>query len=219
MRCNSEADKKEIRKEWEDIYGNFPLEGLPWHSQQPAPPLVRLIDKKQIKKGLCLDIGCGAGSNILYLASKGYKVVGVDISAQALRLAKTRAEAGKIASNFAAADAVNLPFKDSSFDFIFDRGCFHHIPSAERKIYIEGLQRVLRKNGKYSLICFSDKNPLRENTFSRRDIFDYFSPYFKIHWIRPSVFREFDLIERFFHVVFMANKKEGPSHAMDSIKG
>lgn len=204
MKCKTLMSKKEIKKEWNELYANFPLEGLPWHSQRPAQALVGLINKKEINKGLCLDIGCGAATNSLYLASKGFAVIGLDISIQAIHLAKKKAEFPKSKTNFVVADAAILPFKDSSFDFIFDRGCFHHIPSLERKVFVEGLHRVLGENGKYLLICFSDKNPPRENTFSQSDIFDYFSSYFDIHWIRSSIFREFGRINRFFYFVFMS---------------
>ncbi|MFH1338607.1 MAG: class I SAM-dependent methyltransferase [Candidatus Omnitrophota bacterium] len=197
------VNKREIKKEWDELYGHFPLESLPWHSERPARALVDAIKKGGIKKCNALDICCGAGTNSLYLAVKGFRVTGLDISGEALRLAKKRFENSKISPGLVNGDAANLPFKDKTFGFVFDRGCFHHIPMAERPQYVEEAHRVLKPGGNFLLICFSDKNPPRENTFSKKAIADYFSPHFEIIRIKSSVFRELRKHPRFFYVAFM----------------
>jgi len=61
---------------WDDIYKTHKLDEIPWHSSQPDKYLVRLVYEKKIKKGLILDMCSGDGTNSIYLASKGFKVIG-----------------------------------------------------------------------------------------------------------------------------------------------
>lgn len=196
-------NKKKIRKEWDELYGNFPLESLPWHSERPAKPLIDVLSRGGIKRGRVLDICSGAGTHAVYLTSKGFSVVATDISYHAIKLARERIRKKQQKCALVVADAVNLPFKNMAFDFIFDRGCFHHIPAQERMIFIAGLHRTLKPQGKYLVICFSSKNPLRENIFTQEDLTAYFSSYFTIDWIKESVFHEFKKMLRYFYVALM----------------
>src|SRR6476646_6938623 len=61
--------------------------------------------------GPCLDIGCGTGRNFETIRASGRSVVGLDFSADQLRLARTRTDGPLM-----VADAAVLPFADASFD-------------------------------------------------------------------------------------------------------
>ncbi|TCC53714.1 class I SAM-dependent methyltransferase [Kribbella capetownensis] len=61
--------------------------------------------------GPCLDIGCGTGRNFETIRASGRSVVGVDFSADQLRLARSRTDGPLM-----VADAAALPFADESFD-------------------------------------------------------------------------------------------------------
>ncbi|MFC5261121.1 class I SAM-dependent methyltransferase [Kribbella qitaiheensis] len=63
--------------------------------------------------GPCLDLGCGTGRNFDTIRDSGRSVVGVDRSADQLRLARTRSDGPLI-----EADAAVLPFADGSFDTV-----------------------------------------------------------------------------------------------------
>jgi SAM-dependent methyltransferase len=60
--------------------------------------------------GRLLDVGCGTGAYSAMLAGLGWQLVGVDISADMLRLARDRG------LDVVQADARELPFEDASFD-------------------------------------------------------------------------------------------------------
>jgi SAM-dependent methyltransferase len=61
--------------------------------------------------GPCLDIGCGTGRNFETIRASGRSIVGVDYSADQLRMARTRTDGPLMVS-----DAAVLPFADASFD-------------------------------------------------------------------------------------------------------
>lgn len=191
-------------KEWEEIYGNFPLEVLPWHSGIVSRPLVSVVKSGVIrKKGRALDLCCGAGTNTIYLAKKGISAFGLDISSKALAIADKRSGQKNTVCSFVNGDAVDLPFKDGVFDFVFDRGGFHHIPSNERAAYAREVRRVLKAGGRYLLICFSDRNPPTANTFTTDELKAYFSGHFRIDWIKRSVFMELKRHKRDFYAAYM----------------
>jgi ubiquinone/menaquinone biosynthesis C-methylase UbiE len=64
--------------------------------------------------GNCLDLGCGTGVAIPGLLERGWRVVGVDLSGDQLRVARQRARGPGV--DLVAADATALPFADQSFD-------------------------------------------------------------------------------------------------------
>ncbi|MDH6622472.1 SAM-dependent methyltransferase [Streptomyces sp. LBL] len=62
-------------------------------SGRPNPLLVREVS--DLEPGTALDLGCGEGADAVWLASRGWRVTGVDISSTALeRAARHAAEAG-----------------------------------------------------------------------------------------------------------------------------
>lgn len=65
-------------------------------------------------EGRCLDLACGTGINLRRLADAGWAVVGIDLSADQLRVARQRAPDVELIQ----ADATHLPFEDASFDAV-----------------------------------------------------------------------------------------------------
>ncbi len=115
-----------------------------------------------------LDVACGTGYGTRYLAEKGPgKVVGVDISAEAVDYARERFGKDKKAS-FVCANATRLPFGDHAFDLIVSFETIEHIRQYRK--FLAECRRVLRENG--LLICstpnrriFSPKLAKPINTF------------------------------------------------------
>lgn len=96
---------------------------------------------------MAVDLGCGLGTEISYLATVGWTAVGVDLSGAALRAAS----ALHPAVTFARADVLRLPVRDASADLLLDRGCFHYLPAADRLRYADEAGRVLRQGGRFLL--------------------------------------------------------------------
>jgi ubiquinone/menaquinone biosynthesis C-methylase UbiE len=96
-----------------------------------------------------LDVACGTGYGTCYMAEKGSgKVVGVDISAEAVGYARERFGKNNKAS-FVCANAIRLPFGDDAFDMIVSFETVEHIRQCGK--FLAECRRVLKGNG--LLIC------------------------------------------------------------------
>jgi ubiquinone/menaquinone biosynthesis C-methylase UbiE len=195
--------------EWDQIYRKYPLEELGWELGKPRPILVEFVEKELIRKGKALDICCGAGTNAVYLAKKGFEVIGIDISPTAVKFAKRKAEQAKVKIEVRVQNFLNLPFADQEFDFVFDMGCFHHVKPEDRLKFIKGVHRVLKSGGDYMLTCFSYKNGAAWNHFTKRQLVDFFSDYFELGEFRHIASVEGDGVTRYFYMVLMKNKRLG----------
>jgi ubiquinone/menaquinone biosynthesis C-methylase UbiE len=172
---------------WEDAYKTTP----PWDIGRPQPAFVELVHAGELTKGLVLDIGCGTGENALYLAENGFSVVGVDLSNRAIAAAKEKAIERKLKVDFRLANALSLDFKDGYFDAVIDSGLFHTFNDHDRSTFANEIARILRTNGRYFMLCFSDKEPTNwggPRRINKKEIEATFSPLFRINYIRDAFF-------------------------------
>lgn len=182
-----ENDTEEVRRHWDGVYRETPLQELPWEEGQPSAELVDLIESGVVEKGPALDICCGSGNNAIYLAKQGFSCHGIDISPTAIRYAQQKAKDEGVSCQLIPGNAIQLPYADNSFTLVFDRGCFHSMSPQERQAYVRGVHRVLRHEGKYQLLCFSSRSHRDYQppySFSPRDLKRYFSTLFHIRHIK-----------------------------------
>ncbi|MCL0053365.1 class I SAM-dependent methyltransferase [Dehalococcoidales bacterium] len=92
-----------------------------------------------------LDAGCGTGMDTVILSKQGNKVVGIDISPKAVKMARERAKKEKAKDYFVIGDLEKLPFKDRVFDACFIGWTLHHFPEI-RSVILE-VARVLKTGG------------------------------------------------------------------------
>jgi len=190
-------------EEWDEAYAHD-LSELPWELGKPRPQLVKLVESGIIKQGSrALDICCGAGTNTVYMASKGFVVSAIDISPRAIAIAKEKAKKAGVKINFKTGSSVELPYGDEEFDFVFDMGCFHHIYPEDRERFIEGVHRVLTKGGKYFMTCFSRRNGTAWNHFTEEHLRSIFSQLFSIIEVAHFSSVEGNGVTRYFYSVLM----------------
>ena len=134
----------------------YRLGKMPWDTAKPQPSLVAL-ERKGVVKGKILDIGCGAGDNALYLASRGHSVMGVDYSAAAIQRARQAAAERGLRAEFKVASIFALSPDELDFDVALDYGVFHQFRGAEIEPYVDCLRRLMTRGQTLVLQCFSDK--------------------------------------------------------------
>jgi SAM-dependent methyltransferase len=110
-----------------------------------------------------LEVGCGAGPNLAWLAEKGIRVSGVDIAPNALELA--RANLGRLGfapliGELREASAIALPFADASFDGIIEACVFQHFDPEERRHAFTEVARVLKPGGLFAGYLLSDAHSI-----------------------------------------------------------
>ena len=172
---------------WEDAYKTVE----PWDLGFPQPAIVELAEGGEFKPGRVLDVGCGTGENALYLASKGFSVVGADLASRAIAMAKRKAFERGLKVDFQRGNVLSLDFDDGSFDNVIDSGLFHTFADKDRPVYVEEVARVLASGGRYFMICFSEKEPANwggPRRVTRGEIKTTFSPLFTINYIKETSF-------------------------------
>ena len=118
-----------------------------WDSTEPRPELIELA--KGRAPGRALDLGCGTGSDVLYLASLGWDATGVDFVPRAIAAARSRAAASGSPASFTVGDVTRLREAgvDGQFDLVIDIGCYHAIPASRRDAYRDEVAAVTRPGG------------------------------------------------------------------------
>ena len=107
----------------------------------------------QIRALHYLEMGCGAGSNLLWLVEKGTMVSGVDIAPKALALARARLERAQAAERIGqlvegSVDAT--PFPDGHFDGVIEACVFQHLARPTRLRAFAEVRRLLKPGGVFA---------------------------------------------------------------------
>jgi len=133
--------EQSMRDSWNDIFRN----GVGF-TKEPNRLLVETM--KGRKPGAALDIAMGQGRNALFLASQGWKVTGVDISDEAIRLAREEATKRHL-----TLDALNTNI--DTYDFGTNRwDVVTMIYATSNKNWIEKIKPSLKPGGLFVLEFF-----------------------------------------------------------------
>lgn len=119
---------------------------------------IDLLGIASLQNKLVLDAGCGIGVYGLVLASKGNKVVSIDISADSLKVARNWVAQSGLPVAPVEGDIERLPFKDGTFDICFCGFILHHLPVIKQAI--AEIYRVLKPGGVVALIEPNGSNPV-----------------------------------------------------------
>jgi SAM-dependent methyltransferase len=117
----------------------------PWDSGIPPPELVAVVEgERHIETGKALDLGCGTGTNCIYLAQHGWEATGVDFVPRAIKAARMKADSGGVSARFIVGDVTRLTNLNigSNYRLLLDLGCFHSIPDEGRDAYTSGATAV-----------------------------------------------------------------------------
>ncbi len=141
---------------WDRFYADR-SKPVPFFVAKPDENLAAYLDQCLIAPGRALDLGCGAGRNALFLASRGFEVDAVDLSPVAVAWGEDRAREVGVDVRFLCGDAFALPPPELSgpYDLVVDSGCFHHLPPHRRVSYLRLLDRVLAPGGHLALTSFA----------------------------------------------------------------
>jgi 2-polyprenyl-3-methyl-5-hydroxy-6-metoxy-1,4-benzoquinol methylase len=129
----------------------------PWDTGLTPPEVVSLVESGGIH-GCALDLGCGTGTHSIYLAQRGFVVVGVDFSPKAIEMAREKARQAGAAVDFRVGDVTCLDFLREPFDFVLDIGCLHSLDAMGRTGYARHLARLTSPGGTFLLWAFDGRS-------------------------------------------------------------
>jgi len=142
-------------KIWEKVFNE-----QEW-GKYPSEHLIRFIaknlyqmDRKNIK---ILEVGCGTGANIWYMAREGFDVFGIDGSTTAIQKAQNRLRNEKLDAHLKVGDIINLPYNNNYFNAVIDNECIYCNNINDSKIILKEIKRVLKANGLFFSRTFTNK--------------------------------------------------------------
>lgn len=122
-------------------------------------------EAKQRGKLKFLEMGCGAGANLVWLARQGLRVSGLDHSSVALALASEQiSQAGYSdqIDQLIEASVSDVPFADETFDGIIEACVFQHLAKPERLRAFQEVKRLLKPGGLFVGYLLDVKHSLYE---------------------------------------------------------
>jgi SAM-dependent methyltransferase len=107
--------------------------------------LLRLVDFDGYRGRRVLDVGCGAGTDLVRFARGGAVVTGIDLSASAIGLARENFAQQGLAADLREADGERMPFDDATFDLVYAHGVVQY--TASDRALVAECRRVLKPGG------------------------------------------------------------------------
>jgi cyclopropane fatty-acyl-phospholipid synthase-like methyltransferase len=168
------------------------LGATPWDTGVTPPELRAVVENRrsrlgdrQVRSGRALDLGCGTGTNVIYLAQRGFEAIGVDISARAIARARRKIQQAGLEqqAHVYAGDVTRLDALPVAglFDLALDMGCLHGVDLAARPRYVAGLASHMRPGGLYLLYAFGPSTRLgRRMGLSPEEARQLFAPAFEL---------------------------------------
>ncbi|HEY1458044.1 MAG TPA: class I SAM-dependent methyltransferase [Solirubrobacteraceae bacterium] len=129
----------------------------PWDQDHVPAELAALVQGPDaLAPGRALDIGCGTGTQAVFLAQHGWQVTGVDAVQRALDRARQRAQELGVDVRWTAGDVTRLQTLglQAGFSLLHDRGCFHDLPEDARDAYARGVSSLAAPGGTLLLMAF-----------------------------------------------------------------
>jgi SAM-dependent methyltransferase len=145
---------------WNESYASG---ALPWDTGEPEPLLVEFVTLGRVRPARTLEIGAGTGTNTLWLAERGFEVLGVDVAPLAVEQAMAKLNGRDLSCRFLTLDFLAADPPDGPFHFVFDRGCFHVFDEPEERArFAEQVAAALAPGGLWLSLIGSTEGEVRE---------------------------------------------------------
>lgn len=141
---------------WDEL---FKREEFRW--REPYPRVVEfaaLLKARGFRR--VLDLGCGTGRHLVYLAKEGFEVCGVDISPTGLEYTRRWLEAEGLKAELKQSDMTEIPYPDEFFDGAISIHVIYHGTLAQMRKALAELYRTLKPGG-LALVTFQSRRSYR----------------------------------------------------------
>ena len=151
----SEAVTRDWFDEWADEYDDI-LPRVPEYQMM----VKNIVEYAGVKDGdTVLDIGCGTGFlSLKFVDAVECKLTAIDLSEEMLAVFRDKLNRMNDKGydfldliELKPGNAVNLPFKDETFDIVASSAVMHHVTPGEKPTALKEIYRVLKPGGKFLL--------------------------------------------------------------------
>ena len=141
---------------WEEIFrrrewGKYPPEHV---VRFVALNFGRATDRSSVR---LLEIGCGPGANVWFMAREGYAVSGIDGSLTAIQKAHLRLASESLSADLRVGDFASLPWPDNCFDGVVDNASLYTNPWSNIRRALHEVHRVLKPGSLFLSTFFTDR--------------------------------------------------------------
>lgn len=127
---------------------NTAYQQRPYVAEIPQPGVVELVERlKQEGIRQVLDLGCGDGRHLVFLAKQGFISSGIDGAFWGVCRARQWADREGLSVNLVCSDVRSLPWENGSFDCVISTQVIHHQLLAAIRETIREVKHILRENG------------------------------------------------------------------------
>lgn len=129
----------------------------PWDTGVTPPELKALIEGPDKRApGKALDLGCGTGTNSIYMAEHGWDVTGIDFTPRAIDMAKAKVAASRVKPRIIRGDVTRLKELGigDGYTLVLDLGCLHSIPDDRRDAYAQGVTDATQTGADFLVFGF-----------------------------------------------------------------
>ena len=162
----------------------------PWDTGEVPSELTELVEGGDaLAPGRALDLGCGTGTQTVYMTGRGWRVTGIDDVEAPLRRARARSKAAGSRVDWLKGDVTRLGKLglQSGYTLVLDRGCYHGISDSGRDGYVRGVTDLTAREGMLLLMCFAPNRVLAGPRGATRDeIASRFSPGWELVGDQPD---------------------------------
>ncbi|MBZ5557424.1 MAG: methyltransferase domain-containing protein [Acidobacteriia bacterium] len=94
-----------------------------------------------------LEIGCGTGANLWFVAREGFRASGIDGSQVAIDRARQRMAEEHLTADLRVGDVATLPYANAAFDAVLDVECLYANSLKDSRGIVREVHRVLKPGG------------------------------------------------------------------------
>jgi tellurite methyltransferase len=135
--------------QWNEIYKKEGTNYQYYNILEPhadMPKVAEFLKSHKAKK--VLDLGCGAGRNLVYIAKQGFETYGIDLAPEGLKIIKETLAKDNLSPDLKVGNVFDtLPYETGFFDAVVSVQVLQHGTEAQIQKAISEIKRILKPNG------------------------------------------------------------------------